>query len=319
VEGGTYEERFVVFGHLVANSHFEDTVLVSLTHPIDEVAADSAHWIPDALVTISDGRSSFCLSPIPGLPGRYRDTAWRPHFIQPATTYSLTVKWEGLEVEAYTAVPDTFTIGSLSSMEWNCRTQPVLVRSIDLHTEWNTPLKIAAAIETGDLGGLRMDRPVYREGDCYNTSRVSIPLFMIDWATEFATGSEIVRVTTQALTPTMANAIVDTGFTARALKGRMLQDGDGNLYRPALVTRNSSITIIPINWLYFNYYGPHLITIEIADESLNDYLAGSAQGYNPFIPPSSNIADGNGLFYSSYSRSFLVNIRPDPNLGKVVQ
>lgn len=319
VEGGKYQERLVVFGHLVADSPFEDTVSVSITHPIGETADDSTHWISDALITISDDRSSFCLSPIPSLPGHYRDDSWQPHFIQAATTYSLTVKWEGLEVGAYTDVPDTFTIGSMSSMEWNCQTQAVLVRDIDFHTEWNSQLKIAEARETGDFRGLKMDQLVYREGSCYNTSRASIPLFILQWKAEHTTGSEIARVSTFALTPTMANAIVDTGFAARTFKGPMLEDSDGNLYRPRLITINSTLTIIPINWLYFNYYGPHLITIEVGDESLNDYLAGSAEGYNPFIPPSSNITNGNGLFYSSYSRTFLVDIRPDPNLGMAVQ
>ncbi|MFC1543594.1 hypothetical protein ACFL4K_03535, partial [Candidatus Neomarinimicrobiota bacterium] len=74
---------------------------------------------------------------------------------------------------------------------------------------------------------------------------------------------------------------------------------------------NQSIEVIPFSWLYFNYYGPHLITVEITDTALREYLEGDPLGQNPYTIPNTNIEGGHGLFYSSYTQSFFVYVAPE--------
>ena len=315
VEGGEYEERLVVFGHLTADAPIMDTVTVSLTYEISESHEAQAKWLADAMVTLSDGEESFDLSPVAGRPGRYLDASFPPHLIRPATTYDLTVEWEDYRVNASTTVPDTFLLSSNLSTEWTCEGQPVEVPAIDLHEDDNDPLVIQYALMTGDYSLLAMDTVMYREGPCHSTSFMSVPLFVVEWLADSTAG--VVQIMTLALDDTVTNAIVDTSLAALAFKGFMEEDEDGNLYRSGLFSWNSSIRQIPFNWLFFNYYGPHLITIQVTDENLRKYFEGNPGGFNPFISPNSTVEGGYGLFYSSYARTFFVHIAPDTSVGVI--
>ena len=62
-------------------------------------------------------------------------------------------------------------------------------------------------------------------------------------------------------------------------------------------------------WLYFNYYGKHLVVVQSSDEAYYDYLSGDPLGQNQYIIPDSNIEGGYGLFTSNYSKAFFLNIR----------
>jgi len=63
-EESIYEEKLVVFGHLVANAPVVDTFFVSLTHTIDEPYEGKGKWISNANMILSDGQTSFKLTPV---------------------------------------------------------------------------------------------------------------------------------------------------------------------------------------------------------------------------------------------------------------
>ena len=308
-EENIYEEKLVVFGHLVADTPVVDTFFVSLSRTIDESHESEDKWVTDATVTLSDGQTSFQLSPVPDEPGRYLDLSIPPHIIQPGQTYGLFVEWNDYEIEASTSVPDTFTIRSVGSSEWSCKGDPALVEPINLYEDENKEENVYYALLTGDFSVLSMDTVLYREGVCSSTSFASIPLFLLRWEADPLPG--IIRTITIALDDTTANSIIDSSFAANAFKGPMYEKENGEYYRPNPFVWNSVMQDIPFSWLYFNYYGPHMIKIDVTSESMQNYFEGDPLGQNPYILPNSNIEGGYGLFSASYSRYFFVFVAPD--------
>lgn len=309
VEEAAYEEQLVVFGHLTANRPLEDTVFVSRSFAIEESQEDPSKWVADALVTLTDGDITVVLAPVAGRAGRYLDRAEPPLIILPGKTYTLEVTWEGRSVSATTAVPDAFLLESLTSTEWFCEGRRVEVGAINLHEEENRDVDWRQVQATGDFSALVMDTVVYREGHCYTTSFASVPLVLLRWSGAEAPG--VVRTTTQALDDRIANAIVDTSLAALAFKGPMFEDAAGRYYRDGVLSWNSVIEYIGLSWLFFNYYGPHRVTIEITDEAYRTYLEGDPLGQNPFLLPQGNVDGGYGLFYASFARAFYVVVVPE--------
>ena len=309
VEESAYEEKLVVFGHLVANSQAADTIFVSLSFEIDESHEDQGKWVKDATVTIFDGDATFTLAPVAGRPGRYLEQATSRQVIVPGRTYRLDVVLDGDSATAFTTVPDSFALTSWSSSDWFCEELPVSVDSIALYEDEYSELAWRWAVESGDFSALKMDTVIYREGPCYTTSFASIPLFVLQWEAFEPAG--IVRVSTLALDDTVSQAIVDSSLAAQIFKGHMLVDEEGNYFRPGSFVWNSSMDILHLTWLYFNYYGPHLITVEVTDSHFNEYFKGQAFRQNSFNMPNGNIVGGYGLFSSSNARSFFVHVAPD--------
>ena len=64
----------------------------------------------------------------------------------------------------------------------------------------------------------------------------------------------------------------------------------------------------PIMWLYFDYYGFHLMSYKSTSDSYFNYFKGDPVGQNIYLLPNSNFEDGLGVFYSSSSSSFLVKV-----------
>lgn len=312
-EQSIYHEKLVVFGHLDAGWPGVDTFFVSLSHTIGESHESDETWVDDARVTLSGGNSTFDLTAVPGRPGRYLDASVPPHIIRPGTTYRLDVEWEEYEVTAGTTVPDTVSIMSIGSSDWTCQGNPVVVEPINLYERENTREEVLYALESGDFSALSMDTVMYREGACYSTSFASIPLFLIRWEADSLHG--IIRTVTLALEDSPANSIVDSSFSANTFKGPMYVDEDGNHYRPNPFVWNSMIRDIPFSWLYFNYYGPHMITVQVTSQSLRDYFTGDPVSQNPYTLPASNIEGGYGLFSASFSRHFFVYVTPDTARG----
>ena len=104
------------------------------------------------------------------------------------------------------------------------------------------------------------------------------------------------------------NTFYDTTDVFKIWKGPYLRDENYNPYlaNPFLWTVETSPT--PIMWLYFNYYGKHLMVIQASDDAYYDYLSGDPLGVNQYILPDSNIEGGYGLFTSTYSKAFFLNI-----------
>ena len=107
---------------------------------------------------------------------------------------------------------------------------------------------------------------------------------------------------------TLINTFYDTTDVFKIWKGPYLRDENYNPYldNPFLWTVETSPS--PIMWLYFNYYGKHLIVIQSSDNAYYDYLSGDPLGQNQYILPDSNIEGGYGLFTSNYSKAFFINI-----------
>jgi hypothetical protein len=107
---------------------------------------------------------------------------------------------------------------------------------------------------------------------------------------------------------TLINTFYDTTDVFKIWKGPYLRDENYNPYlgNPFLWTVETSPS--PIMWLYFNYYGKHLIVIQSSDDAYYDYLSGDPLGKNQYILPDSNIEGGYGLFTSNYSKAFFINI-----------
>ena len=61
-------------------------------------------------------------------------------------------------------------------------------------------------------------------------------------------------------------------------------------------------------WLYFDYYGYHMMTYKSTSDSYFNYFRGDPVGQNIYLLPDSNFEGGLGVFYSSASSSFIVKI-----------
>ena len=107
---------------------------------------------------------------------------------------------------------------------------------------------------------------------------------------------------------TLINTFYDTTDVFKIWKGPYFRDENYNPYltNPFLWTVETSPS--PIMWLYFNYYGKHLMVIQASDDAYYDYLSGDPLGQNQYILPDSNIEGGYGLFTSNYSKAFFINI-----------
>jgi hypothetical protein len=72
------------------------------------------------------------------------------------------------------------------------------------------------------------------------------------------------------------------------------------------------IEINPVNisWLFYDYYGLHLMVFQATDDATFNYFEGLPQ-FNPYVLPTSNVVNGYGLVSSSASIAFLVYVKPD--------
>ena len=107
------------------------------------------------------------------------------------------------------------------------------------------------------------------------------------------------------------NLIYDTSLGFRIWKGRYPRDEENTPYRLNPWQWNVETAPTPIMWLYFDYYGLHLMTFLSTSESYFNYFSGDPVGQNIYLLPDSNVENGLGVFYSNYSSSFLVYVRRD--------
>ena len=107
---------------------------------------------------------------------------------------------------------------------------------------------------------------------------------------------------------TLINTFYDTTAVFKIWKGPYFRDENYNPYllNPFVWTVETSPS--PIMWLYFNYYGKHLIVVQASDDAYYDYLSGDPLSQNQYLLPDSNIEGGYGLFTSNYSKAFFLNI-----------
>ena len=74
-----------------------------------------------------------------------------------------------------------------------------------------------------------------------------------------------------------------------------------------------TVETAPVNmsWLFFNYYGLQLITVQATDNNYFEYLKGDPLAQNIYTMPKSNIDGGYGLFSSTYANFFFVYLKPE--------
>lgn len=307
---GIYDQKLVVFGNLKANNFLTDTIFVSWSYRIEDNFEENQKWVADAMVTISDGNTTINLEPVANRPGRYVDPIAQYKVI-PNTTYNLDIRLNNIHLTAQTTVPDTLHLQSVSSSDWECDGRPVFVDTINFYEQENTESKILQALWTNDFSRIVMDTVVYKEGKCYTTSFASVPMFIIKWEAESDPG--FMRLISNALEDDHENAIVDTSLSAHIFKGHMLMDSLGLYYGKNPIIWNLNQKLLDFGWLSFNYYGPHMIEIQVADQSFQDYYRGFPMGMpqNQYILPNGNVEGGYGLFSSTYSKIFFIYVKPE--------
>ncbi len=344
-----YEDKLVIFSNLSAGfpmGTVGDTCYVSLSSSIEDEVELSTLYISDAIVTItrlSSTNEIYELVPVTGRKGRYLT----PDSIifQQGETYSLSAKWDEFEVTAETTIPDGMDFYSPENGTHFCDGEEMTVTSVNtdnFELQWlnymNQPDTLMHLVNP-----LSISQAVYKNGGCYTESFASFPLFMLDFeADNYAT----IKVTTLALQAherglepyndldnnglyddtidtfldynrnqirdsSFVNLIYDSSKVYQIWKGRYFRDDRGDPYRINPFFWQMSQPPLPMNWLFFNYYGLHIVMLEATDEAYYNYYSGDPAGQNIYILPESNITGGYGLFSSTNAKAFLVNIIPE--------
>ena len=188
---------------------------------------------------------------------------------------------------------------------------------------------------------INVDSVTYRFGDCFTRSFASYPMFGVDFEADMHQTVKIISFALEAnkkglepldsLSSTISaegdpffdynynkirdsvfvNLIYDTTLGFRIWKGQYLRDENSNPYRINPWQWNIETAPSPMMWLYFDYYGLHLVSFMSTSESYFNYFSGDPVGQNIYLLPNSNIEGGLGVLYSSYTSSFLVYIKRD--------
>ena len=107
---------------------------------------------------------------------------------------------------------------------------------------------------------------------------------------------------------TRINTFYDTTDIFKIWKGPYWRDENYNPYLDNPFIWNVETSPYPIMWLFFNYYGKHIMYIQSTNSDYYEYLSGDPLGQNQYLLPDSNINNGYGLFYSTFSTPFFLNV-----------
>ena len=340
-----YEEKLVVYASLTAGfpmGVLGDTCSVSLSADIAEEKDPQALFVSDAFVTIQDVEQTAVdtLFPVPGSPGRYlsRESV----IFYPGKIYRLKAVWQDYTVYAETTVPENIEFSSPSGETYICDGNERLVD--DVNTE---NFDIAWLQQTGSFEEIfqkidltKISKAIYRNERCYVGSFASFPLFFLNFNSEDYSTIQVSSFALESekrdLEPlsengdsntffdynrngvrdsTFVNLIYDTTSLYQLWKEDYLRLENGDPYRINPFQWQVVESPVPMSWLFFNYYGLHLITLSATDENYYNYYSGDPVAQNQFLLPQGNIVDGYGLFFSRASKAFLVNIALDSNAG----
>jgi hypothetical protein len=250
-------------------------------------------------------------------------------------------------VIATTTVPNEMNISSPDLGEYNCPDgETLLTPSINVNNLEGLTFDelIGLSINHEDFvaeNSIHVDTVTYRIGDCFTKSFASYPMFGVDFD---ADNHKTVKILSYALDANKRglepldslssildpdsggffdynyneirdsvyiNLIYDTSIGFRIWKGRYPRDEENTPYRINPWQWNVETAPTPIMWLYFDYYGLHLMTFRSTSESYFNYFSGDPVGQNIYLLPDSNVEGGLGVFYSNYSSSFVVYVRRD--------
>ena len=267
--------------------------------------------------------------------------------INPGESYSLVVNHEIGSVIATTIVPNEMNISSADLGDYNCPDGKILAtKNIDVNNFEN--LSFQELIEFYNdpnnyivQNNINVDSVTYRIGECFTQSFASYPMFGVDFEADMHQTVKIISYALEAnkkglepldtLSNTISeegepffdynynqkrdsvfvNLIYDTTLGFRIWKGQYLRDENSTPYRVNPWQWNIETAPSPMMWLYFDYYGLHLVSFMSTSESYFNYFSGDPVGQNIYLLPNSNIEGGLGVLYSSYTSSFLVYIKKD--------
>jgi len=333
-----YEEKLIVFSSITGGfpmGQAGDTCIVSLSNEITNEIDPNSLFINDALISINEKNSSKkdTLFPVENYSGRYLTKS--DVIFDHGKTYELNVSWENYEVNSVTTIPDSIQISSPSDQYYICDGEELKVDSIQTNNFDMNLLPINNFQEIYPYIDLKkISTAYYKDDGCYIGSFASFPLFVIDFQVE---NSKTIQIFSQSLEQwkrgiepnstdentslgfwdynqngiqdsSFTNLIYDTSFVYSIWKGDYLRFENGEPFRPNPNMWQVALSPTPMSWLYFNYYGLHLITISATDDNYYNYYSGDAAANNQYLLPSTNINNGYGLFFSKASKSFLVNI-----------
>tara|TARA_X000001036_G_C20687852_1_gene808348 strand:+ start:3217 stop:4296 length:1080 start_codon:yes stop_codon:yes gene_type:complete len=332
-----YEEKLIVFSSITGGLSMGvggDTCVVSLSNEITNDVDPQSLFISNALVIISENGSDTAdtLFPVENKPGRYLT---KPDVVfKNGKTYNLNVTWNNFSVTSETTIPDSIKISSPNNEYYICDGEQLKVDSIQTDNFDIDLLPVSSFEELIPFINLdNISTAYYKDDGCYIGSFASFPLFLIDFEAE---NSKTIQIFSQALErwnrglepdsddnnsisfwdynkngiqdSSFTNLIYDTSFVYLIWKGDYLRYENGEPFRINPGMWQVSLTPTPMSWLYFDYYGMHLITIAATDDSYYNYYSGDPAANNQYLLPNSNINNGYGLFFSKASKSFLVNI-----------
>ena len=305
---------------------------------IDDSTKDTLHFF-----NVGSGK----YFPLPTEPSLENIENYLNYIIQPGQTYHLVVNHDMGSVIATTTVPNEMNISSPDLGEYNCPDGEILLTpSINVNNLEGLTFDelIGLSINHEDFvaeNSIHVDTVTYRIGDCFTKSFASYPMFGVDFD---ADNHKTVKILSYALDANKRglepldslssildpdsggffdynyneirdsvyiNLIYDTSIGFRIWKGRYPRDEENTPYRINPWQWNVETAPTPIMWLYFDYYGLHLMTFRSTSESYFNYFSGDPLGQNIYLLPDSNVEGGLGVFYSNYSSSFLVYVKRD--------
>ena len=191
---------------------------------------------------------------------------------------------------------------------------------------------------------INVDSITFRFGDCFTKSFASYPMFGVDFDSDnyqtIKTLTFALDANEKGLEPLIAigdinapsfedpdsgmfydynyngirdstfiNLIYDTSFVNVIWKGPYLRDENNNPSRENPFVWSIERGPIRMSWLYFNYYGLQLITVQATDINFYNYLQGDPLENNIYTLPGSNIEGGYGLFSSHTYEKFYVYLK----------
>lgn len=271
--------------------------------------------------------------------------AWSNFVIQSGITYKLLVTHEEDSVIATTTVPSILNISPADLPDYQCPDGEIIpTKMVDVNNLDGYSIEQLSQLITDPEGfvlqnEVNVDSIVFIFGDCFTQSFASYPYFGVDFDSDnFQTikilsyalesnvkGLEPLDSLSTTIDPdsgeffdynyngirdsAFVNLIYDTTLGFRIWKGNYLRDENNTPYRINPWQWNVEETPTQIMWLYFDYYGYHIMTFQATSESYFNYFSGDPFGQNIYLLPESNFGEGLGVFYSNYSSSFMIYVK----------
>ena len=323
-----YEQRLSVWAHFQSNKPLVDTVFVSRTAKIDEEIPSDSLWVRNAVVMINGDTLDMLLNPVIGKPGRYFTES--SYVFLPGVEYTVTVNYNNLAAYGKTTIPSDIIIENVEPSVYTCRGVGYDVPSINIEN-----FSASSILPTGII-----DTVFLRQGDCFTESFASYPLYKINFNEDDYQTIRIISLALEAdqkdLEPfsddnsnnildideefedwndngvrdsIYSNLIFDTTGTYSRWKGPYLRDKNNVPYKLNPWPWNIETSPVNMSWLFYDYYGYHLMTFQATDEAFFNYFQGLPE-FNTYVLPASNVEGGYGLVSSSASKSFYVYVAP---------